>query len=425
MKDIIGGAECKKRIAEAIESTPYDNQSFVCLDIDAFKIYNEKCGYEAGNRLLNAISSFSCCPVRGSDRQVKPIHLYADFFAFLVPEAPGSIGAFFDSLEQLFKEKSEGFCPIFHLGVIKSFNRNDDPSSLADKALIALSSVKGGRVDRIAFYDPAMQKKAIEEQELSQEMPEALATGQFTIYLQPQVNYDLRHLILTGGEALVRWDHPERGLVLPSSFIPLFERNGLVKGLDAFVWEKTCSCLAKWSNDSGALRGLPLSVNVSRCDLADADLCDRLKDMCERHHLPLSALRLEITESAYSPKSSSFEKVVERLHSYGFYVEMDDFGSGYSSLSALRDIPVDAIKLDMRFASRGLEEGDERGKTIIKSIVDMAKTLGTDVIAEGVETKEQAESLFRLSCNRMQGYHFARPMPEDDFVDFARCMASQ
>ncbi len=240
-------------------------------------------------------------------------------------------------------------------------------------------------------------------------LEKALEEGQFVVYYQPQ--YNQRDHSLYGAEALVRWQHPQKGLISPDSFIPYLEQNGMISKLDEYVLRETCRCQRQWL-DNG-MKAVPISVNLSRVDLQSEEICYRVRDTLAQFALPVEYINLEVTESAYMENPESVIEVVRKFQELGFKVEMDDFGSGYSSLNSLKDIPVDILKLDMKFV-----EGDSisaRSGTILSSITRMAHGMSMPVIAEGVETKEQATFLTEIGCFYVQGYYFDRPLPLAEF----------
>ncbi len=240
-------------------------------------------------------------------------------------------------------------------------------------------------------------------------LEQALEEGQFIVYFQPQ--YNQRDRSLSGAEALVRWMHPEKGLISPDRFIPYLEQNGMISKLDEYVLRETCRHQRRWI-DNG-MKVVPVSVNLSRRDLQSEEICYRVKDTMEQFDLSPEYINLEVTESAYIENHDSVIEVVKKFQELGFKVEMDDFGSGYSSLNSLKDIPVNILKLDMKFV-RGDTIGERSGK-ILSSIIRMAHWLDIPVIAEGVETKEQASFLCEIGCFYVQGYYFDRPIPEAEF----------
>lgn len=238
----------------------------------------------------------------------------------------------------------------------------------------------------------------------------AFEEKQFCIFYQPQVNHSNKRMV--GAEALVRWIHPEYGMQSPAEFIPLFESNGLITRLDLYVFEELCSFIGRCMECG--MQIVPISFNVSRHDLFSGDFIEKMEDIRKKHHIPVEYLRVEITESAAVEGSDLLKKLIDKFHSLGYIVEMDDFGSGYSSLNFLKDIDVDIIKLDMIFL-RGDIGG--RGGIIISSVVSMANWLGTPVIAEGVETEEQADYMRSIGCDHIQGYLYSKPVPEEEFME--------
>lgn len=244
--------------------------------------------------------------------------------------------------------------------------------------------------------------------EIAECADKALEERQFCAYFQPQYNHANGRLV--GAEALVRWFHPEYGMQSPGEFIPVFESNGYITKLDLFIFEEVCRFVRKCL-DNG-IDTVPISFNVSRYDIYCCDFIDRMEEIRNKYDIPVKYLRVEITESAVIGGNEHMKKIVEKLHSIGYIVEMDDFGSGYSSLNVLKEIEVDIIKLDMIFF-RGKIGG--RGGIIISSVIRMANWLGTPVIAEGVETVEQADYMKSIGCEYIQGYLYSKPLPEDDF----------
>ena len=240
-------------------------------------------------------------------------------------------------------------------------------------------------------------------------MDTALSNGQFEVWLQPQYSHQSGERV--GAEALVRWRHPERGLIAPGEFIPIFEQNGFVYELDRFVWRQTALLLRRWLDEGK--EPLPISINISRYDIYQPDFFEYITGLIEENSLPIELLRLEITESAFSKSTEQIIAMVEQLRDYGFYVEIDDFGSGYSSLNTLKDVPANILKLDIRFLEGNTKA--HRGGRILESVIRMAKWLDMPVIAEGVETIEQADYLRTLGCDYIQGFLYAKPLPVEEY----------
>lgn len=393
-----------RKVAAKIQTYPKEEFVIVHWDIDRFKVYNDLFGPVEGDRLLHAIGKgFS------QNDQLISAHMQADHFVFCIMkrnfEADTISEMIYDWLSSL--NPDFDFTPRF--GVYYIQDPTMEVSLMCDRALLALLSLKGNFTQRIAFYDEHMRQKLLDEQEMLSEMTIALQTGQFELYLQPQYNYVNGAMI--GAEVLVRWIHPQKGLILPAVFLPLLERNGFISRLDEYIWEQACKLLRKWL-DRG-INPVPISVNLSRIDIYNPHLCEIFDQLLERYQLTPSLLRLEITETAYAENPEQIITVVKTLKEHGFFIEMDDFGSGYSSLNLLKDVPVDLIKLDMRFLDD--RTNVQRGRNILYSILQMTRLLCIPVIAEGVETGEQAAFLNEIGCEMAQGFWYHRPMPSKQF----------
>lgn len=276
---------------------------------------------------------------------------------------------------------------------------------------LAVRSIKGRYGVHFAIYNNKLRNSLLREQKITDGMEEALAEKQFVIYLQPK--YSVEDNQLAGAEALVRWKHPKWGLLSPIEFIPLFERNGFITKLDQYVWDKVCEIL-KGRNDKGD-SCISISVNVSRADIYQVDLADDLTTLVKRYGLNRSSLHLEITESAYTENPEQIIETVEHLRKLGFVIEMDDFGSRYSSLNMLNRMPLDILKLDMQFVQNETAKSNNEG--ILHFIMDLAKWMRLSVVAEGVETSEQLERIREVGCNYVQGYYLGKPMPYQDFEE--------
>ena len=282
---------------------------------------------------------------------------------------------------------------------------------MCDRALLALRAAKSGSAgSRYVLYDETLRASLLKEQQLAGEMTTALDRGQFVPFFQPQYCYATGRMI--GAEVLARWKHPKRGLLGPAEFIPVFERNGLIATFDYYIWDQACRCLRSWIDERG-FEGAPrLSVNLSRADIYRSDLCTYLEGLVERYAVPADLLHLEITESAYMEAPEQLIGVVTKLRAAGFVVEMDDFGSGYSSLGTLQNLPIDVLKLDRSFLMSS--ESGERCKAILDGVVSIADKLAVNVVVEGVETRDQASMLVRMDDRIIaQGFLYSRPVPRD------------
>ena len=406
-----------------IKGNPHKRYSLWYSDVRRFKYLNDMFGYEVGDRFLQFWSAF----ISGSDRPGEAFcRVAADNFVAL---------RFYDTLDDLYQRfnwvnamleeypglEGKNFRPELVTGIYlldEEDMRSPDINKMLDKANIAQTSVKGLSGKQMAVYDDSIKDQQLRELEISQHLEEGLDNGEFFIVVQPQYRFTTNEVI--GAEALVRWNHPTLGSISPKEFIPLLEKTGLISKVDLFVWEEACRFIRRMLDSEASLPVVPLSVNISRTDIYLPGLADILSGLVAQYDIPASLLNLEITESAYIDSSEQLIAAVEELRNRGFTVEMDDFGSGYSSLNTLKEVPVDVLKLDMQFLVID-DSKNERGGSILSSIIRMAHWINLPVIAEGVETREQAEYLKSLGCSMMQGYYFAEPMPLDQFEQLLAC----
>lgn len=390
-----------------LDNNPNTNFALIRFDLDRFKTFNDAMGSVEGDKLLAEMG------------RIVKTHFMKQNCVFGRIEADHFVGLItideFDVLEssnrynKLLNDYSKSMRVSVSTGIYLVEDKDVDVSLMCDRALLALKTIKEKHSEKVAFYDDGLRQKLMDEQNLITDMYLGLERNEFVVYLQPQIDYENK--VLIGAEALVRWNHPTRGLLFPDSFIPLFEKNGFITNLDKYVWEKTCQYISKWLKSTGKL--FNVSINISRLDFFDLELCNKLQSLVNKYEIPASALKLEITESAYMASPELLIETVVKLQKIGFSVELDDFGSGYSSLTTLNDVPVDILKLDVRFLSETYD--DVRRQIILSSMIKMSAALNVPVIAEGVETNEQAQYLSKLDCNLMQGYYFGRPMPVEEF----------
>lgn len=387
-----------ERLVNGTPETAYDA---VYIDIEHFKIFNEWHGREAGDAILRAIAE----RIEAIARHRGGIagYLGGDDFTLILPH--GLLTE--ESVELELKkepfdsEDTIGFQPAFGVCAI---NRPDvSVVTACDHAMIAMNSVKGAYTKRIAWYDPGMTEEMENEAKILLEVKRALANREFVLYWQPQCSTRTERIV--GLEALVRWQHPARGLVMPGAFIPVLERNNFIASLDLYVWDETCRHIRSWIDRGGT--PIPVSVNISRADLYAIDVVESLEGLVTKYDLDHKLLELEITESAYA-EDQKMADAVARLKELGFTILMDDFGSGYSSLNMLKDITVDILKIDMGFLTRQNES--QRSESILEAIVSMARFMDLRIIAEGAETKEQVDFLQGIGCDYAQGYYFHHPM---------------
>ena len=400
-----------QKVNEILRRQPDRDYDIICSDVDNFKLINDALGMPTGDRILRAIAGLYTKFV--GDRGVCG-RFGADQFVCLLEHGAEYTDAMFRQANAKINEMPDAKNLTMKWGVYPVRNRTLSAEQMCDRALLAARSIKGQYGKFFACYDDALRSKLLREQAITSGMESALQAGQFEVYLQPK--YSLRDDSLAGAEALVRWNHPEWGLMPPGEFIPLFERNGFISRLDRYVWDKTCAMLEEWD-----ARGLPpicISVNVSRADIYHADLEKALLEIVRKHGLQPSRLYLEITESAYTEDPKQIIEVVGKLRQRGFVIEMDDFGSGYSSLNMLNEMPIDVLKLDMKFIQS--ETAKPLNQGILQFIISLARWMSLRVVAEGVETKEQLERLRAIGCDYVQGYYFARPMQKEAFEKLLR-----
>ena len=390
----------------------YPREKFVVLfyNIDHFKIFNDVYGTYMSDRML-----------RNVGRKLKSIsgekvicgHSTGDNFFLCRPvegfSAKKSYEEFSAILTEVFPSYSFsvrlGYCPI---------EFGDDPTQICDRALMAQKSVKNEYNRHWAGYSPEMLKAIVEDNQVTGEVSGALENGDFIPYFQPQYDYTTGEIV--GAEVLMRWQHPERGLLLPLKFIPVLEKNGFIYELDKYAWRQACTYMRRWKDEGISFP--PLSVNVSRRDIYQDDLIDTLVSLVKEFDLEPGYLRLEITESGYIEDAQRLSATIRRLSELGFYIEMDDFGSGYSSLSILKELPFDLVKLDMSLVRESGKSG--KSGSILTSIVHLAHQINVPVIAEGVETQSQAEFLKSIGCHYMQGFLFSKPVPIETYDSMIR-----
>lgn len=289
-----------------------------------------------------------------------------------------------------------------------------DPESWFDRAKTACDRISGNFTTSVAIYNSGLHTKHLREERLIHDIYEAIEHKDLKVYYQPKyaIQGDKPHL--RSAEALIRWIHPTLGFINPGDFIPLFESNGLIQMVDYYVWNEAAAQVRRWKEENHWT--VPVSVNVSRIDIYDPDLENKLCNIMQENKLSTNEYMIEITESAYSENSKGLIEVLNSMRSKGFHIEMDDFGTGYSSLSMLTALPIDILKIDMSFV-RNMEL-DEKNKKMVELIIDIAKFLKVPSVAEGVETESQLRTLRKMGCDVIQGYFFSKPVPPEEFVKF-------
>ena len=397
--------ECAEQMLRENSDTAF---YIVCSDIRDFKIVNDVYGSKKGDDILIKQAE--------SLKQKTPAgciygRLAGDRFALLLPKELFQENIFRREISRIEHiEGNSSFRLRMYMGIYEVDDRNTPVAVMCDRAIMAIKTIKDDVSNRISYYDKELRETALKEQGIISQFHDALEGGQFCFYIQPQISADG---VVRGGEALVRWIHPERGMIPPGEFIELFERTGLISELDRYIWEKACIQLRDWCRQGHA--DFYLSVNISPRDFYYMDIYKVFTQLVQKHGFEAKNLHLEITETAVMSDTKKVIRLVNKLRQYGFKVEMDDFGSGYSSLNMLKDIKMDTIKLDMGFLRK--TRNNERSMSIVSNVIHLSKRLGMEVVTEGVETREQVDALTMMGCDVFQGYYFAKPMSVWDYED--------
>ena len=376
------------------------------LDIDRFHFLNELSGRSYGDGIL---------------------HLIGDEIQAFLQHTKGIAARYEADRFDIFCQHQDGYQEILEQiqHRVNSFTNNDSirlrmgvkpwqggitPAMMFEHARVACNMVRGSIKTHLMIYDDALRMKELYQQRLMNDLNEAVLQRQLQVFFQPKYNIQSEPAKLSSAEALIRWNHPVYGMIYPGDFVPLFEQNGLIHLVDSYVMSETVRQIALWRDKFGVI--LPVSVNLSRLDAVDPDLEKKLLKLVEENGLAPNALKLEVTETAYTENASQLIDVFNRLREDGFEIEVDDFGSGYSSLNMISSLPIDVLKMDMKFI-QNIEANDVEMR-LVELILDIAKYLRVPVVAEGVETEAQMELLKNASCDLVQGFYFSKPLPADE-----------
>ena len=380
------------------------------VDINHFRLINERYGKAYADVVLQQLGAGLLAAVKENGGIV--CRREADTFQVYCPHRED-----YESFaEEVTAAASEGLKGRIRtrIGVYSRVDKSIDMERRFDLAKSAADTIRNSFSVSVAVYDNALHEKEVYAERLLDDFQEALTQKQFTVFFQPK--YDIRPEapVLSGAEALVRWKHPELGMISPGVFIPLFENNGLIRDLDNYVWREAAAQIRRWKDTLG--HAVSVSVNVSRIDMLDPELTENLRNLVKENRLEYGDLHLEITESAYTQDAEHIIQIVSGLRELGFKIEMDDFGSGYSSLNMISTLPIDALKLDMLFIRTAFsEKGNIR---MLEISLEISRCLSVPMIAEGVETEEQMLTLKRMGCDIVQGYYFSKPVPAEEFERF-------
>lgn len=388
-----------------------EKYALLYIDIDKFKYINDLFGYEVGNEILRNLTKIIKNNIFEDEIFAR---ISADNFTIIMKyieekDITNRLNIIFEELDLFNNNQEEKYKLVLSCGIYFILSEDRDINSIIDRANIPHKIAKGGHKSSYAFYDNKIHDQEIKEKEMENTMFSSLENKEFIVHLQPKIELDTGEI--QGSEALVRWKSSNKGLIPPNEFIPFFEKNGFVINLDLYVLEEMCIQLRKWI-DAG-INPVTISVNVSRIHLYCNNFIETYKNIIDKYEIPAKYIELELTESIIFDNFDILIDIMNNLKKIGFLISMDDFGSGYSSLNMLKEIPMDILKLDQKFIMETYNSN--RSKIIVTKVVEMAKELGMKVVSEGVETEEQFQLLKEVKCDMAQGYLFGKPMPIEEF----------
>lgn len=407
---LYGKTTFERLAQERLMQDVHQEYGLVDIDIEHFKLFNDWYGIQEGDHLLMYISY----QIRKKVQELNGIatRIGGDEFVMLLPQAACDVKKLEPEIIGWIQNYDASIKFLPTVGIYMIQDKTLPIAQMCDRAAIAAASRKGNYASRVAVYQDSMKKLIENRQEVLFGVKNGLDNREFVVYYQPQVSARTNRIL--AAEALVRWQHPQRGLLPPGEFIPILETSGFIYKLDSYVWEEVCRFLQ--DRLMKKLPVVPVSVNVSRVDMLQFRLCEVFTALIKKYEIPSRLLEIEITESAYAENFDQLIATVNELRACGFTVLMDDFGSGYSSLNMLSNIELDILKIDMKFLDTSNHQ-NTRNSSILESITSMGRWLGLRMIAEGVETHEQADRLLNLDCEYMQGYYFYKPMSRDHFCE--------
>lgn len=407
---LYGKTTFERLAQERLMQDVHQEYGLVDIDIEHFKLFNDWYGIQEGDHLLMYISY----QIRKKVQELNGIatRIGGDEFVMLLPQAACDVKKLEPEIIGWIQNYDASIKFLPTVGIYMIQDKTLPIAQMCDRAAIAATSRKGNYASRVAVYQDSMKKLIENRQEVLFGVKNGLDNQEFVVYYQPQVSARTNRIL--AAEALVRWQHPQRGLLPPGEFIPILETSGFIYKLDSYVWEEVCRFLQ--DRLMKKLPVVPVSVNVSRVDMLQFRLCEVFTALIKKYEIPSRLLEIEITESAYAENFDQLIATVNELRACGFTVLMDDFGSGYSSLNMLSNIELDILKIDMKFLDTSNHQ-NTRNSSILESITSMGRWLGLRMIAEGVETHEQVDRLLNLDCEYMQGYYFYKPMSRDHFCE--------
>lgn len=399
----------RKRLPEILPNT----YCIVAIDIEHFRLFNKLYGRGSGDEVIRYV----CTCLKQSSLEYDGIDAYlgGDNFVAFLPDDDEVLNRIRQKIVKKLSKwnNTSAFFPLFGVYTIK--DTSVLPELMYDHAMLALSHAEEDYKWHICRYTIEMESSLEKEVYLLAAIEEGLEKEEFTFFAQPQCNIATGQIV--GAEALVRWQKPDGEVLLPGGFIPVLEKNKMIDQLDCYVWEKVCQWLKGWIDQGYS--PVPISINVSRIDIYAMDVPKYIFSLLEKYQIPEYLIKIEITESAYTENNNRISHAVNTLRNRGLVVMMDDFGCGYSSLNMLKNIPVDVLKLDMRFL-QFKEEEKQKSANILEAIVNMAGLLHLPIVVEGVENESQEKFVQKLGCRYIQGFYYYKPLPIKKFEELLR-----
>lgn len=416
-RDDVTGGKNKKEFERIAKDLLKGDGSYVVVyaNIDRFKLINETYGNDVGNQILRQIHKIIDDELRWDEVSGR---IMADNFGVLMryhslPKLDQRLYRISKQLSELTDEQGNSYGIILYFGVYVVEEDETNISVMLEHANLARKKISPSHLVPMGIYDVKESQRLGRDKALEMKMHNALEQGHFVPFLQPK--YELEGESIAGAEALVRWIDPEEGMIYPNDFIPLFESNGFIVELDLYMFEEVCKLVERWNKEGHPI--IPVSVNLSRSHFEIPNFFDYYEYVLKKYDVPPRSIEIELTESLFFNDMESLSVLVQQIHDAGLSCSIDDFGSGYSSLNMLKDVKVDALKLDRVFFESG--DNDERGKDIIQSVIQLAQALDLHTISEGVEERKQVEFLKEMHCDLIQGFVFAKPMPVPEFEKLA------
>ena len=416
-RDDVTGGKNKKEFERIAKDLLKGDGSYVVVyaNIDRFKLINETYGNDVGNQILRQIHKIIDDELRWDEVSGR---IMADNFGVLMryhslPKLDQRLYRISKQLSELTDEQGNSYGIILYFGVYVVEEDETNISVMLEHANLARKKISPSHLVPMGIYDVKESQRLGRDKALEMKMHNALEQGHFVPFLQPK--YELEGESIAGAEALVRWIDPEEGMIYPNEFIPLFEANGFIVELDLYMFEEVCKLVERWSKEGHPI--IPISVNLSRSHFEIPNFFDYYEYVLKKYDVPPRSIEIELTESLFFNDMESLSVLVQKIHDAGLSCSIDDFGSGYSSLNMLKDVKVDALKLDRVFFESG--DNDERGKDIVQSVIQLAQALDLHTISEGVEERKQVEFLKEMHCDLIQGFVFAKPMPVPEFEKLA------